>query len=70
MSGASLQQVDGIEGTSRLLSTEERIQASRDRHSLKQIDQPEDIADLALFLLSEKARWITGQVWGVDRAAG
>ncbi len=52
--------------TSRLLSTEERVQASRDRHPLKQIGQPEDLADLALFLLSEKARWITGQVWGVD----
>lgn len=52
--------------TSRLLSTEERVQASRDRHPLKQIGQPEDLATLALFLLSEKARWITGQVLGVD----
>lgn len=52
--------------TARLLSSEERIQGSRDRHPLKQIGQPEDIADLALFLLSEKARWITGQVLGVD----
>jgi 3-oxoacyl-[acyl-carrier protein] reductase len=28
--------------------------------------QPEDVAATALFLLGEQARWITGQVWGVD----
>lgn len=29
---------------------------------LQQIGQPEDIADVALFLASEQARWVTGQV--------
>lgn len=50
----------------RLLSSEERIQASRDRHPLRQIGAPEDVAATALFLLGEQSRWITGQVWGVD----
>lgn len=50
----------------RLLSSEERVQASRDRHPLRQIGQPDDVAATALFLLSEQAQWITGQVWAVD----
>jgi len=29
---------------------------------LKRIGEPEDIADAAVFLASEQARWITGQV--------
>lgn len=50
----------------RLLSNEERVQASRDRHPLRAIGRPDDIAALAAFLLSEEARWITGQILGVD----
>ncbi len=50
----------------RLLSSEERLQASRERHPLRQIGQPDDVAAAALFLLGEESRWITGQVWGVD----
>ena len=50
----------------RLLASEDRVQASRDRHPLREIGQPEDVAAAALFLLGEQARWITGQVWGVD----
>ena len=50
----------------RLLASEERTQASRDRHPLRQIGQPDDVAEAALFLLGEQARWVTGQVWGVD----
>ena len=50
----------------RLLSSEERVQASRDRHPLRQVGQPDDVAATALFLLGDQSRWITGQVWGVD----
>ena len=49
-----------------LLSNEERVQSSRDRHTLRQIGQPDDVAAAALFLLGDQSRWITGQVWGVD----
>ena len=42
------------------------MRASQDRHPLRQIGQPDDVAATALFLLGEQSRWITGQVWGVD----
>ncbi len=52
--------------TARLLANEERVQGSRDRHPMREIGQPDDVAATALFLLGEQARWVTGQVWGVD----
>jgi len=50
----------------KILSSEERIEASNNRHPLKRIGQPNDIAQTAVFLLSENSSWITGQVIGVD----
>jgi NAD(P)-dependent dehydrogenase (short-subunit alcohol dehydrogenase family) len=35
-------------------------------HPLGRLGEPEDIAHMALFLLSDKARWITGQSIAVD----
>lgn len=35
-------------------------------HPMRRLGRPEDIAELAVFLLSEKAGWMTGQVLGVD----
>ena len=49
-----------------LLSTEEKRQASADRHPLKRIGQPVDIAAAVTYLLSDEAGWITGQVFRVD----
>lgn len=49
-----------------LLNTEEKKEASAQRHPLKKIGRPEDVANLAEFLLSEKSGWITGQVIHVD----
>jgi NAD(P)-dependent dehydrogenase (short-subunit alcohol dehydrogenase family) len=49
-----------------LLNTEQKIEANAQRHPLKRIGTVEDIANMALFLLSEKASWITGQVMHVD----
>jgi NAD(P)-dependent dehydrogenase (short-subunit alcohol dehydrogenase family) len=51
---------------SRLLSSEEKKKASDERHPLKRIGEPEDLAMLAAFLLSPKASWITGQVIHAD----
>jgi len=51
---------------SKLLSSEEKKEANAQRHPLKKIGQPEDIAEMAAFLLSEKAAWITGQIMHVD----
>ncbi len=50
----------------KFLSTEEKITANAKRHPLKTIGQAKDIANIAQFLLSEQAAWITGQIIGVD----
>jgi NAD(P)-dependent dehydrogenase (short-subunit alcohol dehydrogenase family) len=50
----------------RLLSTDERRDASAQRHPLKRVGKPEDIASMAAFLLSDQASWITGQILHVD----
>ena len=35
-------------------------------HALPRLGEPTDIAELAAFLISQKAAWITGQIIGVD----
>lgn len=49
-----------------LLNTEQKVEANAQRHPMKRIGTPEDIAHMAAFLLSEKASWITGQILHVD----
>jgi len=51
---------------SKLLSTEEKVEANGKRHPLGRVGQPEDLAQMAEFLLSDKSSWVTGQVFGVD----
>jgi len=50
----------------KLLNSEEKKQANADRHPLKRIGTPSDIAEMAAFLLSSKSAWITGQIIGID----
>ena len=50
----------------KLLSTPEREAASADRHPLKRVGEADELAAMAAFLLGADARWITGQVMGVD----
>ena len=49
-----------------LLNTEDKKSANAQRHPLKQLGRPEDSANMAEFLLTEKASWITGQIFHVD----
>ena len=49
-----------------LLNSDAKKEASAARHPMKRVGSPEDIAEMASFLLSEKATWITGQIIGVD----
>ena len=50
----------------RLLSTEDKRQASGKRHPIDRIGTPDDMAAAASFLLTDQSSWITGQVLGVD----
>ncbi len=50
----------------KLLNSEDKKEAGKKRHPLGRIGNPEDMANMAAFLLSEKANWITGQVLHVD----
>ena len=49
-----------------LLNSEQKKEANALRHPLKRIGTTEDIANMAAFLLSQKASWITGQILHVD----
>jgi 3-oxoacyl-[acyl-carrier protein] reductase len=50
----------------RLLRDTSRREAAAARHPLKRIGSSTDIAQMAVFLLSDKASWITGQIFAVD----
>jgi NAD(P)-dependent dehydrogenase (short-subunit alcohol dehydrogenase family) len=50
----------------KLINTPEKLEASNNRHALKRIGDPMDLANTAEFLLSENSSWITGQVIHVD----
>ncbi len=49
-----------------ILNTEEKIAANAQRHPLKKIGQPKDIAAATCFLLSDAASWTTGQILHID----
>ena len=49
-----------------LLNTEQKKESNAQRHPLKRIGTTTDIANMAAFLLSEKASWISGQIMHVD----
>lgn len=49
-----------------LLNNEEKILANAQRHPLKKIGMPEDLAAMACFLLGDQSNWITGQTLHVD----
>ncbi|MEM9687479.1 MAG: SDR family oxidoreductase [Bacteroidota bacterium] len=50
----------------RLLNNDAKKEKMAARHPLKRVGTAKDIANTAVFLLSDSASWITGQVIGVD----
>ncbi|TNE60397.1 MAG: SDR family oxidoreductase [Bacteroidetes bacterium] len=50
----------------RFLDNEQKLEANAGRHPLKRIGTRQDIAAMAVFLLSDQSSWITGQVLPVD----
>ncbi len=50
----------------RLLSNDKKVEMMSQRHPLKRVGKPEDIANIAAFLLSDNSTWMTGQIVGVD----
>jgi len=53
-----------------LLSSDEKRQGSADRHPLKRIGTPQEIAGLAVHLLSDAGAWLTGQIIHIDGGMG
>lgn len=49
-----------------LLNSEQKREAGGLRHPMKRVGTAADIANMAEFLLSDKATWITGQIMHVD----
>jgi 3-oxoacyl-[acyl-carrier protein] reductase len=50
----------------KFLNNETKQEKSAERHPLKRFGQPEDLAQMANFLLGENASWISGQILHVD----
>jgi NAD(P)-dependent dehydrogenase (short-subunit alcohol dehydrogenase family) len=50
----------------RLLNNDKKREAMDERHPMKRVGDTSDIANIAVFLLSDKSSWMTGQIIGVD----
>jgi NAD(P)-dependent dehydrogenase (short-subunit alcohol dehydrogenase family) len=51
---------------SRLLNNDKKRELMAERHPLKRVGKAEDIADAAVYLLSSKSSWMTGQIFPLD----
>ena len=51
---------------SKILRNEQMIENMKDRHPLKKFLNPKEVAEMAVFLISEKAASISGQVFQMD----
>jgi NAD(P)-dependent dehydrogenase (short-subunit alcohol dehydrogenase family) len=52
--------------TQRIVSNPESEKFSRSMHALGTLGEPDDVASMIVYLLGDDARWVTGQVFGVD----
>ena len=49
-----------------LLNNEKKVEVNAQRHPLKRVGRPDDIAMAVEYLLSGKSSWVTGQVLKID----
>ena len=56
-------------GIERQPNPEQAAQANMNRHPLSRWGRPDEVADLALFLVSERSAWITGSIYRIDGGA-
>ena len=61
--------IAGTEGMARLAPTPEREQAIKQRLALRDYGSIRDVADMALFLASDNARYVTGTIVDCDGGA-
>jgi NAD(P)-dependent dehydrogenase (short-subunit alcohol dehydrogenase family) len=52
--------------TESILANEQVASALTDLHPLKKLGSSKDIANLVVYLLSDEADWITGQIFSID----
>lgn len=50
----------------KLLNTPEKVQYHADKNPSKRVGAPQDLAEAACYLLSEKSSWVTGQIMKVN----
>ena len=50
----------------KFLNSESKIDNAKNRHPMKQIGSAQDISEMVKFLLSEKSKWMTGQIIPFD----
>jgi NAD(P)-dependent dehydrogenase (short-subunit alcohol dehydrogenase family) len=53
-----------------LLDNDDKKAASAKRHPLGRVGTVDDMAQAALFLLSDASSWMTGQTLGIDGGLG
>jgi enoyl-[acyl-carrier-protein] reductase (NADH) len=54
----------------KFLNNESKLEKASERHPLKSIGSAEDIAETTCFLLSDKSKWMTGQIIHLDGGIG
>lgn len=56
--------------SAKITGNEAALKTSMSLHALNRIGKPEDVANMAAFLVDPTNSWITGQVFGVDGGLG